>query len=110
MASYFEFRLHNLMSRYHISPNAETMLKAHENWKTGKIDEAELGRLIRLSPENRAAVIQTMVKLAGIMEKKPEESKHCLTMIEICGEVVGIAGKSLDDFGAVADYIRGTCC
>jgi hypothetical protein len=106
MTTYYEFRLLNLMSKYHISANAETMLKAHEDWKTGKIDEAELGRLVRLSPENRAAVIKTMVKLAGIMGKKPEESKHCLTMIEICGEIVGIAGKSLGEFSVVAGSIR----
>ena len=36
---------------------------------------------------------QTMVKTAGIMHKKPEESKYILTIIEICGEIVSVAGE-----------------
>jgi hypothetical protein len=93
MASFYEFRMLNLPGKYKLSPNAQAMLKAHEDWKTAKIDEHELGRLVRLSPENRSAILKTMVKLAGIMQTNPQDSKHCLTMIEICGEIVTIAGK-----------------
>lgn len=84
----------NKMNEYSIKENARKMLQAHDDWKSHKIDEAELGRLIRLSPGNRAAVIQTMVKTAGIMQKKPEESKFVLAIIEMCGEIVSIAGIS----------------
>ncbi|ORY69880.1 uncharacterized protein BCR38DRAFT_502772 [Pseudomassariella vexata] len=88
MSSFYEFRMLNLPSRYQIRSNAQAMLKAYEDFKTGRIDEAELGRLIRLSPENRAAIVQTMVKCAQVMEKKPAESKHCLAIIETCGDIL----------------------
>ncbi|KAI0128458.1 hypothetical protein BJ170DRAFT_682248 [Xylariales sp. AK1849] len=93
-SSFYQFRMLNLLTKFKIPGNAQTMLKAHEDWKTGKIDEAELGRLIRLSPENRASVIQAMMNTAQVMSKKPEESKHCLAIIEICGEIVTVADKS----------------
>ncbi|KAH8673974.1 hypothetical protein BX600DRAFT_509190 [Xylariales sp. PMI_506] len=99
MPGFYEARMLNLFNKYNIKDNAQRILKAHEDWKTGRIDEAELGRLIRLSPENRSTIIQTMVKTAGIMQKKPEESKYILEIIETCGEIVSIADKPLPSVG-----------
>lgn len=95
MTTFYELRMLNKMSEYSIKENARKMLQAYDHWKTGRIDEAELGRLIRLSPENRAAVIQTMIKTPAIMQRKPQESKFVLAIIEMCGEIVSIAGVSL---------------
>ncbi|KAI1487466.1 hypothetical protein F5X96DRAFT_147059 [Biscogniauxia mediterranea] len=93
MATYYEQRMLNLPERYGISNNARNMLKAYDDFKTARIDEAALGRLIRLSPNNRAALASTMVKCANIMKDKPEESKHCFAIISSCGEMVQIADK-----------------
>lgn len=51
-----------LFEQYELSDNARTMFKALEEFKTARLDEAALGRLIRLSPTNRAALLNTMVK------------------------------------------------
>ncbi|KAI8634614.1 hypothetical protein F5Y19DRAFT_469675 [Xylariaceae sp. FL1651] len=91
MASFYEQRMLRLFERYEMSGNARTMLKAFDDFKTAKIDEASLGRLIRLSPNNRAALVSTMVKCANIMKDTPKESKYCLTIITSCGEMLEIA-------------------
>jgi hypothetical protein len=62
MASFYEQRMLRLFERYELSDNARTLLKAYDDAKTGKLDEASLGRLIRVSPSNRAALVSTMVK------------------------------------------------
>ncbi|KAK9414134.1 hypothetical protein SUNI508_02233 [Seiridium unicorne] len=91
MSTFYELRMLNKMSQYSIKENAQSMLKAHDDWKTGKMDEAELGRRIRLSRANRSAVISTMVNVARIMQSQPKESRYILTIIEMCGEIVSIA-------------------
>ncbi|KAI0010332.1 hypothetical protein F4779DRAFT_639450 [Xylariaceae sp. FL0662B] len=91
MSTFYEFRMLNCLVRFGICSNGQQMLKAYEDFKTCKIDEAELGRLIRLSPNNRSALVDTMVKCAGIMTELPKESKHCMTIIKSCGEMINIA-------------------
>lgn len=54
-----------LFERYELPDNMRTMLKALDEFKTSKLDEASLGRMIRLSPNNRAALVSTMVKWYG---------------------------------------------
>ncbi|KAF3021564.1 hypothetical protein E8E14_013230 [Neopestalotiopsis sp. 37M] len=99
MLSFYELRMLNKMSEYNINKNAQNMLRSHDEWKLGHIDECELGRRVRMSRENRAAVIQTMVKIASIMQKKPEESKYVLNIIEMCGQILSIADKPLSEGG-----------
>ncbi|KAI1501232.1 hypothetical protein F5X99DRAFT_409202 [Biscogniauxia marginata] len=93
MATFYEQRMLNLPERYGISANARNLLKAYDEFKTAQMDEAALGRLIRLSPNNRAALASTMVKCANIMKGNPKESKHCFAIISSCGEMVQIADK-----------------
>ncbi|KAI5928406.1 hypothetical protein F4810DRAFT_2403 [Camillea tinctor] len=122
MATFYEQRMFNLPARYGISTNARNMLKAYEDFKTAQIDEATLGRLIRLSPNNRGALTATMVKCANIMKDKPEESNHCFVIISSCGEMIQIADKPppLDGFPSftklpreirerVYDFYLGNC-
>ncbi|KAJ3578136.1 hypothetical protein NPX13_g2432 [Xylaria arbuscula] len=75
------------------------MFKALEEFKTARLDEAALGRLIRLSPNNRAALLNTMVKCAAIMKDKPKESKYCLDIITSCGSMLEIADTPPQDVG-----------
>ena len=93
MSSFYELRLLNIPHRYKLAQNVLTILKAYDDFKSSHIDEAAVGRLIRLSPNNRASVVETIVKVAEIMHKKPEESGYCLAVIKTCGEVIKIAGK-----------------
>lgn len=99
MSTYYEFRMLNLPARYKLSATSQTMLKAHDDYKTSIISEAELGRLVRLSKANRSAMVETMVKVSEIMAKKPEESAHCLAIIRTCGEVITIADKPVPTGG-----------
>lgn len=99
MATFYEFRMLNLPSRYQLSAKAQTVLKAHDDYKTSQISEAELGRLLRLSTDNRNAIVQTMVKLSEIMANKPEEAKHCVAIIKTCGEIITIADKPVQTTG-----------
>ncbi|KAH8164684.1 hypothetical protein CIB48_g3585 [Xylaria polymorpha] len=99
MASFYEQRMLRLFERYELPDNMRTMLKALDEFKTSKLDEASLGRMIRLSPNNRAALVSTMVKCANIMKDTPKESKHCLSIITGCGEMLEIADKPPQETG-----------
>lgn len=59
------------------------------------MDVSELGRLVRLSPRRRAAVANTITKCANILKKDPSEVKTCVDIIEMCTEILDIAGKNL---------------
>ncbi|KXJ97489.1 hypothetical protein Micbo1qcDRAFT_200172 [Microdochium bolleyi] len=99
MSTYYEFRMLNLPSRYKLSETSQTMLKAHDDYMTSIISEAELGRLVRLSKDNRSAMVETMVKVSEIMAKKPDESAHCLAIIKTCGEIITIADRPVPTGG-----------
>ncbi|KAI3336433.1 hypothetical protein HD806DRAFT_542351 [Xylariaceae sp. AK1471] len=99
MASFYEQRMLRLFERYELSDNARSLLKAYDDVKTGKLDEVGLGRLIRMSPNNRAALVNTMVKCATIMKDTPRESKYCLIIIKSCGEMLGVADQIPPDVG-----------
>ncbi|KAI0512625.1 hypothetical protein F5B22DRAFT_657736 [Xylaria bambusicola] len=99
MPCFYELRMLRLFEQYELSDNARTMFKALEEFKTARIDEAALGRLIRLSPNNRAALLNTMVKCAAIMKDKPKESKYCLDIITSCGSMLEIADRPPQEVG-----------
>ncbi|CAJ2506199.1 Uu.00g003290.m01.CDS01 [Anthostomella pinea] len=94
MATFYEQRMFNLFERYGISKNAQNMLKQYEDFMTARVDEAAVGRLIRLSPNNRAALTTTMGKCAKMAGKEPGELKHCLAIIDSCVKMLQIADKS----------------
>lgn len=111
MTSFYEQEMLRLFEKYELSDNARTMFKALDEFKTARLDEDALGRLIRLSPNNREALVNTMVKWyniyrlpisicttdrsdsASIMKDKPKESKYCLSIITSCGDMLRIADR-----------------
>jgi hypothetical protein len=93
MSTFYEFRMLNLPARFGISNNGAKMLKAFEDFKTSRIDEAELGRLIRLSPNNRTALVDTLQRCIDVMSQTPEETKHCTAIMRQCTDMIGIAGR-----------------
>ncbi|KAI0105446.1 hypothetical protein GGR51DRAFT_188717 [Nemania sp. FL0031] len=99
MASFYEAKMLRLFERYELSDNARTLFKAFDDFKTSRLDEAGLGRLIRLSLNHRSALVNTMVKCANIMKEKPREGKYCLSIITGCGEMLEIADKPPQDVG-----------
>ncbi|KAI0544563.1 hypothetical protein F4679DRAFT_576741 [Xylaria curta] len=99
MATFYEQKTLRLFEKYGLSDNIRIMLKAFEDFKTSRLDEASLGRMIRLSPSNRAALVSTMVKCANIMKDRPKESKYCLSIITGCGDMLEIADKQPKDSG-----------
>ncbi|KAH9884613.1 hypothetical protein F4778DRAFT_762866 [Xylariomycetidae sp. FL2044] len=94
MSSHYEWKMLNIFPKYGISSTAVTLFKKYEEYKTGCLDEASLGSLIRLSSSNRASLTTTLVKCAGLMDKKPGESKYLLAMISTCGDMIRIADKA----------------
>ncbi|KAI0434098.1 hypothetical protein F5Y09DRAFT_349718 [Xylaria sp. FL1042] len=99
MPGFYEMRMLRLFEQYELSDNARVMFQALEEFSTARLDEASLGRLVRLSPGNRAALVNTMVKCAGIMKDKPKESKYCLDIITSCGQMLEIADKPIPGAG-----------
>ncbi|RYP79144.1 hypothetical protein DL771_000122 [Monosporascus sp. 5C6A] len=93
MSTYYEFRMLNLPARYKLTENASRMLKAYEDFKTSQISETELGRLIRLSAENRASIVDTLSKCLEVMTKDKKETQHCVAMMRSCTEMLSIADK-----------------
>ena len=93
MSTFYEFRMRNLFARYELPANAVRMLKALEEMKMGRLDEAGLGRLIRTSPETRASLFQAMDRCADIMAADNAEAGHCAAIMKCCTEMLSIAGK-----------------
>lgn len=94
MSTFYEFRMLNIPARYGLSGEGGKMLKAFEDFKTNRIDEAELARLIRFSPPNRAAIVDTLQKCLEVMTKNKKETKHCTVIMKSCTEMLTIAGKA----------------
>ncbi|KAI1429262.1 hypothetical protein F5Y12DRAFT_475342 [Xylaria sp. FL1777] len=99
MPGFYELRMLRVFEQYELPDNARAMFKAFEEFQTARLDEGSLGRLVRLSPNNRSALVNTMVKCAGIMKDKPKESKYCLDIITSCGNMLEIADKRTQDAG-----------
>lgn len=83
----------DLIEKYNISKNAETAFKALGQFRSGNIDEQEMGKLVRLSPTIRASITETIAKCANVMAADTNEMIHCTGMIQSCVEILEIAGK-----------------
>lgn len=81
--------------RYGLSRNIQILFQSYEHYKMGSIDAAELGRLVRTSPNRRASLAATISKCAMILKKDPEEVKTCVDIIEMCTEILEVAGELL---------------
>ncbi|KAI5465847.1 hypothetical protein BGZ63DRAFT_437542 [Mariannaea sp. PMI_226] len=91
--SWYVLKAKAVPSRYGLSRNMQTLLQGLDKYKTGSIDAAELGRLVRLSPKRRAAIADTISKCADRIKRDPEELKTCLDVIEMCTEILEIADR-----------------
>lgn len=72
----------------------QTLLQSLDDHHNGMLDAAELGRLVRLSPQRRSAIDDTIAKCANIIKRQPSEIKACVDIIEMCTEILEIAGTS----------------
>lgn len=79
--------------RYGLSKNIQILFQSYDHYKMGSIDAAELGRLVRTSPNRRTSLAATISKCAMILKKDQEEVKTCVDIIEMCTEILEIAGK-----------------
>ncbi|KAL0930816.1 uncharacterized protein CTRU02_213551 [Colletotrichum truncatum] len=83
----------NIPTKYGLSTNAKQLLQYLDDCKANYMDEAELGRKVRLSLENRKAITDTIRKVASLMQEKPKETQYCLQLIEMCTEILDIANR-----------------
>ncbi|KAM0250545.1 hypothetical protein ACHAQJ_008555 [Trichoderma viride] len=91
--SFFVLKLKTVPAKYGLSKNIQDLLLALDHYHSGSIDAVELGRLVRLSPNRRAAIANTITKCAGIIKKQPEEITTCVEVIEMCTELLEIADR-----------------
>ncbi|KAL7626201.1 hypothetical protein AAE478_002971 [Parahypoxylon ruwenzoriense] len=99
MVNFYELRMLNVFERLNISNQGRIMLKAFDDFKTSRIDKAELGRLIRLSPSNRSSLINTILQCAEMMNQDSSQSKHCTIVIKSCSEMIKIADERPEQIG-----------
>lgn len=103
--TWYTLQLKAIPERYGLSENVQTLLKTLDWVRAGSIDPVELGRLVRLSPQRRAAIADTITKCANMIKKKPKELKTCVDIIEMCTEVLEIAGELTHLFTACVTAI-----
>lgn len=90
---YYAQQMLDIHNRYALSENARDLLRAHDDWKTGRITQDDLGRLVRLSPNMRQAIIDTIRKVNNTMKNKPGEQKWCIEIIQACTDMLTALGK-----------------
>ncbi|KAL7927762.1 hypothetical protein ACQKWADRAFT_308493 [Trichoderma austrokoningii] len=93
LKSFFVLQLKTVPERYGLSKNIQHLLRALDNYHAGSIDAVELGKLVRLSPNRRASIANTIQKCAGLLKKSPEELTTCVDVIEMCTELLEIADR-----------------
>ncbi|PHH84447.1 hypothetical protein CDD83_1932 [Cordyceps sp. RAO-2017] len=91
--SWYALKSKAVPSRYGLSKNMQDLLCGLDEYYAGVIDATELGRLVRLSPQRRAAIANTIAKCANILKKDQTEVKTCVDIIEMCTEILEIADK-----------------
>lgn len=93
LPTFYAQRMLGLHKKYGLSDNAKRLLEAHDDWKLGRIDQDELGRICRMSPNMVQATIEMISKVTNVMKKKPEESKMCIEIIQAGTEIMAARGK-----------------
>jgi hypothetical protein len=93
MPTFYEIHTLKLPLRYGLDDNVLRLLKAYDDYRSHNIDEAELGRELRLSSTARTILNDLIVRLAKIMADKPGEAKICFALLTDCTEMVRIADK-----------------
>lgn len=91
--SWYVLNTKAIPQRYGLSKNIQILFQSYDHYKMGSIDAAELGRLVRTSPNRRTSLAATISKCAMILKKDQEEVKTCVDIIEMCTEILEIAGE-----------------
>ncbi|EHK15441.1 uncharacterized protein TRIVIDRAFT_228475 [Trichoderma virens Gv29-8] len=91
--SFFDLKTRAVPTRYSLSKNIQDLLIALDDFHHGSIDAVEIGRLVRLSPNRRAAIANTITKCANILKSQPTEVATCVDVIEMCTELLEIADR-----------------
>lgn len=92
LKSFYIAKMMNIPARFGLSQNAQRLLRDLDSYHMGHISEGEMGKIVRLSVNNRKAITETIARCAGIMEKKPDDLKFCVSIIQSCTEILSIAG------------------
>ncbi|KAK3951709.1 hypothetical protein QBC32DRAFT_261847 [Pseudoneurospora amorphoporcata] len=95
-ATFYAHQTMNLYARYGLSDNAKRLLRDHDQWRMGSLDRDQLGRNVRMSPDLRKSITDTITKCAAMMRKKPDEVKNCIEIIQACTEILDAADKPPD--------------
>ncbi|KAK3333204.1 hypothetical protein B0T19DRAFT_483303 [Cercophora scortea] len=82
-----------LHTRLGLSPTAIRLLYAYEDYRIGRIDQDEFGRMVRTSANMRRAATDIIAKAATFMANHAEEVKHCVDIIQTCTEILRAADR-----------------
>lgn len=95
--------------RYRLSNNAVLLLRTYNDFRAGAIDEDEVGRRMRLSPNLRKALSDTVAACTKIMENDAAEVSICADIIRKYTNLLKIAGvDSPSRMKVVNQYLRGS--
>lgn len=108
MSIHYESKMLNLQDRLEMSETSWNMLKAYEDFQTGKMDRDQLRRKIRLSPQNRASMTNTIIQLAENKTVLSKEDKYCSGIISAMAEMIKIGGKYLFGLRIVTPFANIT--
>ncbi|WQF75727.1 hypothetical protein CDEST_00741 [Colletotrichum destructivum] len=92
MDSWFALSFQGAPKRLGISNNARVMLQALEDYKCTSMSEADIGRMLRLSPNRRQSMIDTIRDCTTMMAKY-KEVRSCALVIQMCTEVLELANR-----------------
>ncbi|KAK0722778.1 hypothetical protein B0T26DRAFT_674441 [Lasiosphaeria miniovina] len=93
LPTFYAQQMLGLHGRYGLTDNAKTLLRAYDDWKIGRIDQDELGRIVRMSTNMRAAITDTITKCAAAMRSRPAEIRNCVDIIQACTDILGLADR-----------------
>ncbi|KAI1430862.1 hypothetical protein GGR50DRAFT_700874 [Xylaria sp. CBS 124048] len=96
---YYQQQVLKLHDRYNLTDNARHLLRSYDNYVRGSIDKSALGRLVRISPANRATIRTTITQLATIMKNDHTEAEYCFKLIGFMNTILEIADEGHSTVG-----------
>lgn len=91
--SYYDQRTKNLHAKFALSPQARKLLKVVDDVQVGRVDDAELGRMIRQSPSYRRVISETISSIAIFIAQNPQDAETGATLIRLLTKILQIAGE-----------------
>ncbi|KAL8297238.1 hypothetical protein RB601_003334, partial [Gaeumannomyces tritici] len=94
--SYYDQRTKNLHVKFALSPQAKKLLKIVDDVQVGRVDDSELGRMIRQSPAYRHVISETISSIAISIAQNPQDAEAGATLIRLLTKILQIADTNAE--------------